>query len=173
MYGFWVMVNWGPTFLGAERGFVAEQAGFYSGLIAVASIPGAIAWGSLSNRVGPKAVLTAAMPLSGIFLFALVKAGASYPLIVLSLMCFGFCTNTAVIPVCTVWISRIAALRYPGKTMGTIGFYNCVVVSSAIVAPVLSGFIRDLTGTLSGAIYLAAGSMLLSTLLLLGIDTES
>ena len=172
MYGFWVMINWGPTFLGAERGFVAEQAGFYSGLIAIASIPGAIAWGSLSNRIGPKAVLTAALPLSGVFLFALVKVGASYPLIVLSLLAFGFCTNMAVIPVCTVWISRIAARRYPGKTVGAIAFYNCVVVSSGIVAPVLSGFIRDLSSSLSGAIYLAAGCMLLSTLLLFGIDTK-
>ena len=172
MYGFWVMVNWSPTFLEAERGFVANKAGFYSGLIALASIPGSIFWGRLSNRIGSKAVIMTAMPISGIFLFSLVKAGASYPMIMLSLLAFGFCTNMAVVPVSTVWVSRIAARRYPGKTVGAISFYNCMIVSSAIVAPVLSGFIRDLSDSLSGAIYIAAASALLCPLLLMGVDPE-
>jgi len=170
MYGFWVMVNWGPTFLRAERGFVANQAGFYSGLIALAAIPGGITWGSLSNRIGHKAVIMTALPLSGVFLFAIVGAGASYPLIVLSLLAFGFCTNSSVVPVSTVWVSHIAARRYPGKTVGAIAFYNCMIIAAAIVAPVLSGFIRDLSGSLSGAIYLAAVSVLLSPLLIRGIE---
>jgi MFS family permease len=155
-----------------ERGFVAEQAGFYSGLVAMASIPGALLWGHLSNRVGPKAVLMTALPLSGIFLFSVVKVGASYTLIVLSLIAFGLCTNSAVIPVSVVWVSNIAARRYPGKTVGAIAFDNCVIVSSAIAAPVLSGCIRDLSGSLSGAFYLAAGSMLLGALLLFYIKEQ-
>jgi MFS family permease len=172
MYGFWVMLNWGPTFLGMERGFVAEHAGFYSGLVALASIPGGLAWGSLSNRIGPKAVIITAMPLSGVFLFAVAGVGASYSFIVLSLLAFGLCTNSAIVPVSVVWISRISEARYPGKTVGVIAFFNCVIVSSAIVAPVLSGFIRDLSDSLSGAIYLAAASALISPLLLRGIGRE-
>jgi MFS family permease len=171
MYGFWVVVNWGPTFLRMERGFVADQAGFYSGLVALASIPGALLLGHLSNRVGPKAMLVTALPFSGFFLFAVVGAGTEYPLIVLSLLAYGFCSNSAV-PVSDIWVSRIAALRYPGRAIGAIGFYNTLAVSSAVVAPVLSGLIRDLSDSLSGAMYLAAAGALLSALLLWGIKND-
>lgn len=171
MYGFWVMANWGPTFLRMERGFVAEHAGFYSGLIALAAIPGALLWGWLSNRIGPKIVLITTLSLSGVFLFAIAGAGASYLLIVLSLLAFGF--SSSAVPISDVWVSRTVARRYPGRAIGAIAFYNSVIISSAAVAPVLSGFIRDLTGSLSGAIYLAAVGALLSTLLLRGIKDDN
>ena len=172
MYGFWVMVNWGPTFLEAERGFVAEQAGFYSGLIALASIPGGLLWGRLSNRIGRKPVVMISLLINGFSLFAIAGIGSSYLWIVLSLLAFGLCANSAIIPVVVVWVGRIAAERYPGKMVGAIAFFNCLIVSSAIVAPVVSGFIRDVTGSLSGSIYLAAAAAIVSPLLLLGLEDK-
>lgn len=168
MYGFWVILNWGPTFLASERGFVAEQAGFYSGLVALAAVPGGIFWSRLSDRIGRKTVLAAVLPLSAFFLFS-VASVESFHLMVLSLLAFGFCTNAAVVPVAVLWISHITASRYAGRTAVAISFFNCLIVASAVVAPVLSGFIRDLSGSLAGAIFLGAGVVLTGPLLIAGI----
>ncbi len=35
--------------------------------------------------------------------------------------------------------------------VGAIAFFNCLIVSSAVVAPIVSGLIRDATGSLSGS----------------------
>ncbi len=167
MYGFWVVLNWGPTFLKAERGFVPGQAGFYSGLVAFASIPGGILWSRLSDRLGRRPVILSVLPLMALFLFCIVKAG-SFAAIVASLLGFGFCTNAAIVPVAVVWVSHIANERYPGKTAVAIGFFNCVIIASAVLAPVVSGFIRDLTGSLANALLLGSAIVLTGALLAAG-----
>lgn len=164
MYGFWVLLNWGPTFLRLERNFVAEHAGFYSGLAALAALPGSIFWSRLSERLGRKFVVMLSFPLSSFFLFSIAYI-QSVPLLVASLLAFGFCTNAAVVPVAVTWISRIAVGRYPGQTAVVIAFFNTIIIASAIAAPALSGFIRDISGSLVGAIYFGAGLILLGPLL--------
>jgi MFS family permease len=159
LYGFWVCLNWGPTFLRMERGFVAEQAGFYSGLIALASIPGGLLWSRLTKRIGCKSVTMTALLLCAFSLFCVAKA-KSFPVITAFLLAFGFCSNAAVVPVAVVWVSQLAGSRYPGRVTVAIAFFNCVLVASAVVAPALSGLIRDLSGSLAGALYLAAGVVL-------------
>jgi hypothetical protein len=72
--------------------------------------------------------------------------------------------------VAAVWVGRIAARRDPGKAIGAIAFFNCLIVASAVAAPVTSGLIRDLSGSLSGAIFLGAGVSLLGPLLLSGVE---
>ncbi|MDR2174660.1 MAG: MFS transporter [Synergistaceae bacterium] len=167
LYGFWACLNWGPTFLRVERGFVAEQAGFYSGLIALASIPGGLLWSRLTGRLGRRAVLMTALPLCALFLCCVANA-RSFPAITASLMAFGFCSNTAVVPVAVLWISQIAGPRYPGRVTVAIAFFNCVLIASAVAAPALSGLIRDVSGSLAGAIFLAAGVVLSGLLFLYG-----
>lgn len=171
MYGFWVVLNWGPAFLELERGFIAERAGFYSALIALAAVPGGLFWSRISDLIGRKAVIMTVLPLSAFFLFAIATVG-SFSLMVLSLLAFGFCTNAAIVPVSVVWVSHIAGKRYPGGISVAIAFFNCVIIASAIIAPVLSGFIRDVSGSLSGAIFLGAGIILLGPLLVLGVGEK-
>jgi MFS family permease len=168
LYGFWVCLNWGPTFLRVERGFVAEQAGFYSGLIALGSIPGGLLWSRLTGRLGRKAVIAAALSLCTLFLLCVAHA-RSLPVMTVSLLALGFCSNTAITPVAVLWVSQLAESRYPGRVTVAIAFFNCVVISSAIAAPVLSGLIRDLSGSLAGAIFLAAGVVLAGSLFLTGL----
>jgi MFS family permease len=167
MYGFWVCLNWGPVFLRTERGFAAEQAGFYSGLIALASIPGGLLWSRLTKRLGRKTVIMTALPLCALALFCVADA-RPFSAITASLLAFGFCTNAAVVPVAVLWVGRLAGSRYPGRVTVAIAFFNCVLVTSAVVAPALSGLIRDLSGSLSGAIFFAAGVVLSGLLFLPG-----
>jgi MFS family permease len=167
LYGFWVCLNWGPTFLRVERGFVAEQAGFYSGLLALASIPGGLLWSRLTGRFRRKTILAAALSLCALFLFCVANA-RSFPAIAASLLGLGFCSNTAVVPVAVLWVSQLAGPRYPGKVTVAIAFFNCILIASAIVAPALSGLIRDLSGSLAGAIFLAAGVVFSGLLFLPG-----
>lgn len=167
LYGFWVCLNWGPTFLAAERGFIAEQAGFYSGLIALGSLPGGLLWSRLTGRFGRKSVLVSALSLCALFLFCVANA-RSFSMLTGSLLALGFCSNTAVVPVAVLWVSQISESRYPGRATVAIAFFNCVLMFSAVIAPVLSGLIRDLSGSLAGALFLAAGVVLSGSLLLPG-----
>jgi MFS family permease len=166
MYGFWAFLNWGPTFLRAERGFVAEYAGFYSGLIALASIPGGLLWSRLAGRLGRGTVIAAALSFCALSLLSVANA-RSFAAMTASLLALGFCSNTAVTPVAAVWVSQIAEPRYPGRVTVAIAFFNCVLIASAVVAPALSGLIRDLSGSLAGALFFAAAVVLSGLLFLL------
>ncbi len=167
LYGFWTAATWGPTFLQAERGFSLSGAGLYTGLIALSALPGGVLWGRLSDRFGRKRVASLVLPASGVALFMLARVQGA-PLIIFTLLLFGLFSNTAFSPVAVSWVGDIVSKRHPGSMSAAVGFFNAIIMSSAVVAPVVSGFLRDVTGSLSGAIF--AGALLIfcgSVLLLL------
>ncbi|PKM89777.1 MAG: hypothetical protein CVU87_04440, partial [Firmicutes bacterium HGW-Firmicutes-12] len=64
IYGFWVAVTWGPTFLKVERGFSLLEAGLYTGLVAITAVPAGVFWGKLSDKVGRKKLAMILLPCS-------------------------------------------------------------------------------------------------------------
>ena len=168
LYGFWVAVTWGPTFLKVERGFSLGAAGFFTGLIAVSAIPAGIFWGRLADRHGRKKIASIVLPASAVVLFALSMLENSAALIG-TLILFGMLSNTAFVPSMLAWSADIVEVRHPGLTGASVGIFNASIMSSAVVAPIVSGFLRDQTGSLGSAIMAAAGLMLAGTLLLLTI----
>lgn len=167
LFGFWVAVSWGPTFLKAERGFSLGQAGLFTGLMAITAVPAALAWGKLSDRAGRKKVSIAVLPLSAISLYLLSIAHG--PAIIAVLLAFGLFSNSAFTPVMVAWTGDITGKRYPGSTGAAVGIYNCIIMISAIVAPMASGYLRDLTGSLAPAIVAGSIVMAAGTVLLFGI----
>jgi len=168
LYGFWVAVTWGPTFLKVERGFSLGAAGFFTGLIAVSAIPASIFWGRLADRVGRKKVGAFVLPASAVALF-LLSVLENHTALIGVLILFGMLSNTAFVPSMLAWSADIVEKRHPGLTGASVGIFNGSIMLSAVVAPVVSGFLRDLTGSLAPAIVAASLLMLGGTLLLLTI----
>ena len=165
LYGFWVAATWGPTFLQAERGVSLSQSGFYTGLIALTALPGGIVWGRLSDRLGRRRTTLWVLPVSAAALFAFTKL-THLPAMIAMLLLFGFFSNTALTPVSVAWIGDIVAQRHPGAMGAAVGFFNGVIMSAAMFAPLVSGFLRDVTGSLvpaftTGCVLMAGGTILL------------
>ena len=168
LYGFWVAVTWGPTFLKVERGFSLGAAGFYTGLIAVSAIPASMFWGRLADRIGRKKVAAFVLPASAVALYFL-SVLENHSVLVGVLILFGMLSNTAFVPSMIAWSADIVEKRHPGLTGASVGIFNCSIMFSAVVAPIVSGFLRDQTGSLGPALVAGAVLMLAGTLLLLTI----
>lgn len=168
LYGFWVAMTWGPTFLKLERGFSLGEAGLYTGLVAVTALPAGLAWGRLSDRYGRKPVALLVLPASALALGGLSLASGT-PAIVAVLLAFGLFSNSAFTPIMVAWTGDIVSRRYPGQMGAAVGVFNCVIMSAAIVAPTVSGYLRDATGSLvpamlAGSVVVLAGSAFLCLL---------
>jgi MFS family permease len=168
LYGFWVAVTWGPTFLKLERGFSLGAAGLFTGLVALTAVPAGLFWGRLSDRYGRKPFALAILPVAGATLYCLALV-ESPPAIVATLLVFGLFSNSAFVPVMVAWTGDIVSRRYPGRMGAAIGVFNCVSMSAAVVAPTVSGFLRDASGSLvpaivAGSILMMAGALLAAML---------
>ena len=168
LYGFWVAVTWGPTFLKVERGFSLGAAGFYTGLMAVSAIPASMFWGRMADRIGRKKVAAFVLPASALVLF-LLSTLENHAVLIGLLVLFGMLSNTAFVPSMIAWSADIVEKRHPGLTGVSVGIFNGSIMLSAVVAPVISGFLRDQTGSLGAAMTAAAFLILAGTLLLLTI----
>ena len=165
LYGFWVALTWGPTFLKLERGFSLGQAGLYTGLVALTALPAALLWGKLSDHWGRKKIAMTLLPLSGISLYCL-SAAESEAAIIAALLLFGLFSNSAFTPVMVAWTGDIVSKRYPDLMGAAVGIFNCIIMSSAIAAPIISGYLRDMTGSLIPAIIAGSAVMIGGTILL-------
>ena len=168
LYGFWVAVTWGPTFLKVERGFSLGASGFFTGLIAVSAIPASMFWGRMADRIGRKKVALFVLPASA-FILLLLSLLEGYYVLVGLLVLFGMLSNTAFVPSMLAWSADIVEKRHPGLTGASVGIFNGSIMLSAVVAPVVSGFLRDQTGSLGPALTAASLLMMGGTVLLLTI----
>jgi MFS family permease len=166
LYGFWVAMTWGPTFLKLERGFSLGEAGLYTGLVALTALPAGLVWGRLSDRFGRKPVALLVLPAAALTLGVLSQV-TSPPAIVAALLAFGLFSNSAFTPIMVAWTGDIVSRRYPGLMGAAVGVFNCVIMSAAIVAPTVSGYLRDATGSLVPAMLAGSALVLCGSALLL------
>ena len=170
LYGFWVAVTWGPTFLKIERGFSLGAAGFFTGMIAVSAIPASIFWARRADRIGRKNVALFVLPAAAVVLLFLSQMENYYVLVGL-LALFGMLSNTAFVPSMLAWSADIVEKRHPGLNGASVGIFNGSIMLSAVIAPVVSGFLRDQTGSLGSALVVASILMLGGTMLLFTIPS--
>lgn len=172
LYGFWVAMSWGPTYLKVERNFSLGQSGMYTGLVALSAIPAALLWGRLSDIWGRKKVALFLLPCGALSLYGLSLAQGRIT-IILGFLLYGMFCNSSFTPVMVAWTADLVNRRYPGCMGAAVGVFNCVIMFSAIVAPVVSGYLRDLTGSLLTAIHLGVVLMLGGVLLLFFLPGSS
>lgn len=152
LYGFFVMVTWLPVYLEDTRGIAKSDTGFVASLVAWTSIPAALLYGYISDRIGKRRpLILCLMPLAAISIVLLVVT-KSYSLMIVALVCYGFFGKLATDPLCIALIADNA----PRASLSTaFGLFNFVGMSSAILAPYLTGWLRDVTGVFDSGFYVA------------------
>lgn len=165
-YAHWVLLTWAPSFLFEERGVSLKQAGPFTAVVSLPTLAGTFLWARLSDRLGRKRVLVAVMPFAVLAVVGL----ATFTSTAMALAClalYGLCGGLALTPLTVSWAGdHILASRRVGIGTG-IAIYNAFAVASSIVGPLLTGWVRDATGSLEGAFYVAAGVIAFGALLAL------
>lgn len=126
-----------PLCMVDQHGVPPEWAGLVTAIVAGAGIIGAPLGGSLSDRLGRKRVIIAAILLSGPMLMAVVKAPYGVPLL-LALVCYG----TVMVARMPLAESLIADHVPVGRRTTVLGIYLFVgQETGGIVTPVVGRFI--------------------------------
>ena len=160
LYAFATAVVWGPTFFLTERALDLSVAGLFTAIIAVSGIPAGLALARLSDRVGRKVIALVLMPVAALAMFSIVLTNSLW-LLILLLVLYGASGKLAWEPIAVAWLGDHASAAH-SESMGTaLALFGTIGMSSSIVAPVIGGWIRDLTGSLEGAFIVAAFFLLL------------
>lgn len=164
IYAFNVVLAWRPTFLTAQRDMGTGQAGLYTGLVTLGAVPGALPAGRMSDRIGRREMSLIQFPLTAAIVLAL-PALRTPGLLALDLVLYGLVGKLAWDAVWIPWLSDHMALTQPGQFGAALGRFNLFAMLGAVLAPTVTGWLRDTTGALDAAFYLA-GAVMISFVLL-------
>ena len=159
LYAYMVIFTWGPSFLVHQHDMSITSAGIFTSVVAGASLMGALTWGRLSDRLGRKG-LTLAMLSGSAAMLSVAAVVDSTPAILGAFAAYGFLGALAWNPIIVSWAGdhTVASGRVG---MGTVmGMLNTIGISSAFIAPVVSGWISDTTDSLEMAFFLATAVQL-------------
>jgi MFS family permease len=156
-FGFTIIATWAPSFLNAERGLPLAQAAFYTSLFSFVGFPAGLACGRLSDRVGRWRLSFWCFILATLSLVALALVHQE-GLIVAAILLFGLTGKWAVDGVVLAWLGDRVTAQYPGAVGSVMGFNNMCRMIGGMLAPVAAGALLDLSGSLSGAVLVAAAS---------------
>lgn len=153
IYANFVIITWLPQFLIGERGFEGASVGFVASIVPWASIPGAIFFASVKDKLGStKKLVYFLVPLAilSVFLIAFVQ---SKTLLIAVLILYGLTGKLALDPILISYVNTYAP---KGKLSTTLSAYNFIGMSGSILAPYVTGFISDKAGSMQIGFYLAA-----------------
>ncbi|MGI6596718.1 MAG: MFS transporter [bacterium] len=162
-YGFWVALTWGPDFFATERSLSLTAAGVFTALPALSAIPAAMFAGRLSDRVGRRQLALILYPLQAVTIFSLTYV-RSVPVLAGALVLYGLVGRTVSDTVIISWFGDHVAKKSPGALGVAVGLFNLVGMSAAVIAPLVSGLVKDMSGSLTGAFYLGALVVLSGTM---------
>jgi len=154
-YGFWVALTWGSVFFATERSLSLAAAGLFTALPALSAIPAALFVGRLSDSIGRRKLALILYPLQAAAIFALAYV-RSIPALVAILIFYGVVGRTVSDTVLISWFGDHVFEKNPDALGAAVGVYNLVGMSSAIGAPMVSGLIKDLSGSLQVAFYIGS-----------------
>ncbi|AZP03911.1 MFS transporter [Jeotgalibaca ciconiae] len=153
IYANFVIITWLPTFLIQERGFEGASVGFISSLVPWASIPGAIFLAIRADRMkNTKRIVYILAPIAALSVF-LMAFVTNQTLLIVMLIIYGVTGKLAMDPILVAFVSR----HSPRRALGTaLSAYNFVGMSGSILAPYITGFLSDTSGSMQIGFYLAA-----------------
>jgi MFS family permease len=177
MYCLWVIGIWSPAMFLEVGVRELERSSLLSSLLGVAAVPGLLLLGLLTDWLGgdrrsgkrlAAAVMTGlAVVMLAIALAVNAKAGAA--------ILAGFVFVAGVL-VWGVWPPIFAMLRQmtPTRLHGTsYGMNNTVNFIGSLVAPLLTGWLRDVSGSFVAGCYVAAGLALIGAITMLAVRAVS
>ncbi|GAA5112259.1 MFS transporter [Orbus sasakiae] len=160
-YGYYMIVSWLPNFLETERGFTGGSIGSASSLVAFAAIPGALIIAKFADKFRSKRLLFIIV-LEIIAAFTLLTAvqAATVSLLLAGLIFYGLFGKLTVEPILISHVSDTAPKTNYGTTFGVFNFFG---MSSSVIAPPLTGYLADVTGTKITGFYVAIAILLVAT----------
>ncbi len=167
LYGWWVLLSWGPVYFQTERGVGLTASGLYTLVVAITAIPSGLLLGRWSDRVGRKPIICVMLPAMAMVLAAIPHVESQAGMLT-TLLAYGLVGKLAWDPVAIAWLGDYLAHDRPHILAPAVALFSFVSVCSAVVGPPLTGYIRDLTGSLAGGFYVAAAVALVGFLLSLG-----
>lgn len=153
IYANFVILTWLPQFLIGERGFAGASVGFVSSIVPWASIPGALFFASIKDKIGSTKKLVYFLVPLAILSFFLIAFVESRPLLIAVLVLYGLTGKLALDPILISYVNTHAP---KGKLSTTLSAYNFIGMSGSILAPYVTGFISDKVGSMQIGFYLAA-----------------
>jgi MFS family permease len=168
LYGYWVILSWGPLFLQHTRQLDIFFSGLVTGLFATISIPSSIFIGRLSDRTGRRKTALVIIPIASLAVF-LMAVASNLSVMLLAIIMYGIVGKLTLDPIAVAWVTDICS----SETVGTaLAILNVFAMSSSIFAPLITGVLADLSGTLADGFYFGAVIILLGFgLMLLTNDT--
>jgi MFS family permease len=162
-YAYYLIVTWLPKFLESERGIQGSMIGLITSMIAVAAVPGALFFAGLSDKMKHnKAKIIIGLEIASFILIVFSVFVPNAGLLAGVLLLYGFLGKLAVDPVLISYITDQADPKYVASTLGTFNFFG---MSSSVVAPALTGYIIDRTGSSTWGFYIGAIILLVGTIL--------
>lgn len=153
IYGFFMIITWLPYYLESERGINGAQVAFVASLVPWAAIPGSLFFSWLSDKLGRrKPVLMIMLPLAFIFTASIVFFD-NLVILYIALIGYGIVGKISTNPV----LIAVVADNAPKSALDTsFSVYNFIGMTASILAPYITGFLTDLTGSMAIGFYLAA-----------------
>jgi MFS family permease len=170
LYGFFGMLTWLPYYLQTVRGIDGSQTGIIASLVPWASIPGAILFGYLSDKIKSKKPLIVCLGIAGALFQFVIPYTQNYSLLIVGLAMYGFLGKLALDP---VLISYMADITPSSMYSRVYGFFNFSGMLSSVFAPYITGYFADLTGRLEFGFYLSGGLLIIGSLLFLFTDKRA
>lgn len=153
LFGFFVILTWLPYYLQSERGIAGSETGFITSLVAWISIPGALFFSSLSDRLGKrKPLILVLVPVAILSMLSIIWMPNMTGVIV-ALCVYGLVGKLALDP---VLVALVADSVDENNYSSAFGLFNFIGMSSSILAPVIAGAARDMTGSLASSFYVSA-----------------
>lgn len=153
-YAYYMIVTWLPKFLETERAIKGGMIGITVSMIAVTAVPGALYFARMSDKKrDKKAAIILFLEIAAFILIAVSMFVPDTTSLVIVLLLYGFLGKMAVDPVLISYVSDQADKKTMATTLGTFNFFG---MSSSVVAPALTGYIIDKTGSGVWGFYLGA-----------------
>ena len=162
-YGYYMIVTWLPSFLVAEKGFAQSDVGYVSALVAIAGIPGALIFARiLDRRQQDRLKYILALLIIAAVMIGLTVYSPSPWILYIALILYGLFGKLAIDPVLITYVSDSVPEHKTAKALGLFNFFG---MASSVVAPWLTGFIGDTTGSQIFGFYIGTVLLLVAALL--------
>lgn len=162
-YGYYLIVTWLPSYLQTERGFDGSKIGFASAMVAFIGVPGALFFSYLSDKYrDSKAKIIISLEVVAALMLVFTVLSPNTTMLMFSLMLYGLLGKVAVDPILISYVSELASAKKLGRAFSLFNFFG---MSSAVVAPTLTGFISDITGSKEISFIISAGLVVTGTLI--------
>lgn len=169
-YSYYLIVTWLPKFLEAERGIRGGMIGLIVSMIAVTAVPGALYFARMSDQKrDKKANIIIFLEVSAFVLIAVSMFAPNTTSLAIILLLYGFLGKMAVDPILISYVSDKADKKNMATTLGTFNFFG---MSSSVVAPALTGYIMDQTGSGVWGFYLGAILLLIGSIIFYVINVR-